>query len=213
MPEMVQTPAAGRVDEVEDAVEAEERLRLRLVVDLDVGFAELMRVHERVVFSVALRLSTRSADAEDLAAEAFLRAYRALRGYDATRIRGLRIRPWLLTILRNTARNAARDAARRPGPAPAFEPPEPAVAEPSPEQQVERELTQREWARLLGRLPEAQRTAVVLRHVEGLSIAEIAEILGCPEGTAKSHVSRGLATLRALLSRSAHTVVSEGEVR
>jgi RNA polymerase sigma-70 factor (ECF subfamily) len=210
MPEMVQTPPADGVDEFEDS---EDRLRLSLVLDLDAGFAEVMREHERVVYSVALRLSATSADAEDVAAEAFLRAYRALRGYDASRIRALRIRPWLLTILRNTARNAARDAARRPGPPPAFELPEPAGAGPSAEQQVEQELTQHEWARLLGRLPEAQRTAVVLRHVEGLPIGEIAEILGCPDGTAKSHVSRGLATLRALLSRPAPMTESEGERR
>ena len=87
--------------------------------------------HERVVYSVALRLSDHADDAEDVAAETFLRAYRALRGYDAARIRALRIRPWLLTILRNTARNAARDAGRRPGPPPDFEPAEPAGAGPS----------------------------------------------------------------------------------
>jgi RNA polymerase sigma-70 factor (ECF subfamily) len=203
MPEMVKTPPADRVDEADEVDEAEDRLRVELVLDLDSGFAEVMRRHERVVYSVALRLSASPADAEDVAAEAFLRAYRALRGYDASRVRELRIRPWLLTILRNTARNAARDAARRPGPPPPFEPPEPAGAGPSPEQQVEQELTQHEWARVLARLPEAQRAAVVLRHVEGLPIGEIAEILGCPDGTAKSHVSRGLATLRALLSRPA----------
>jgi RNA polymerase sigma-70 factor, ECF subfamily len=216
MPEMVQIPSAARADEadeVDEVDEAQARLRLRLVLDLDAGFAEVMREHERVVYSVALRLSTSPADAEDVAAEAFLRAYRALRGYDASRIRGLRIRPWLLTILRNTARNAARDAARRPGPPPAFEPPEPAGAGPSAEQQVEQELAQHEWARVLGRLPEAQRAAVVLRHVEGLPISEIAEILGCPDGTAKSHVSRGLATLRTLLSRPSDITESEGERR
>ena len=213
MPEMVQTPSVDHVGEVDEAQAAEDRLRLGLVVDLDAGIAEVMREHERVVYSVALRLSASSADAEDVTAEAFLRAYRALRGYDASRIRELRIRPWLLTILRNTARNAARDAARRPGPPPAFEPPEPAGVGPSAEQQVEQELTQHEWAQVLGRLPEAQRAAVVLRHVEGLPISEIAEILGCPDGTAKSHVSRGLATLRALLSGPARTTESEGEDR
>ena len=179
--------------------EAEERLRLGLIVDLDAGFGDVMRAHERVVHSVALRLSPTCADAEDVAAETFLRAYRALLGYDAARLRVLRIRPWLLTILRNTARNAARDAGRRPAPPPEFEPAEPAVAGPSVEQLVEQDVVHREWARLLGRLPEAQRTAVVLRHVEGVPTGEIAEILGCPEGTAKSHVSRGLRRLRALL--------------
>ena len=144
VPETVPTTAAALTED-----QAEEHLRLGLIVDLDAGFAQVVRCHERVVYSVALRLAAAPADAEDLAAEAFLRAYRALRGYDAARIRELRMRPWLLTILRNTARNAARDAARRPGPPPAFEPPELAVAGPSVEQRVETELMQREWGRLL----------------------------------------------------------------
>ena len=195
MPETAATPAAELTED-----QAEERLRLGLIVDLDAGFAELVRHHERVVYSVALRLTAGSADAEDLAAEVFLRAYRALRDYDAERIRELRTRAWLLTILRNTARNAARDAARRPGPPPAFDPPELANAGPGVEQRVEDALMQREWARLLALLPEAQRMAVVLRHVEDLPTAEIAQILGCRAGTAKSHVSRGLTRLRALLA-------------
>ena len=191
MSEIVETPTGDQT---------EEHLRLGLIVDLDRGFAAVVRCHGRVVYSVAVRLTAGPADAEDLAAEALLRAFRALRGYDAARIRELRIRPWLLTILRNTARNAARDAARRPGPPPAFEPPELAVTDPGPEQRVESDLAQREWGLLLGRLPEAQRVAVVLRHVEDLPISEIAQILGCREGTAKSHVSRGLTRLRSLLA-------------
>ncbi|MHA6793937.1 RNA polymerase sigma factor [Pseudonocardia bannensis] len=189
-----ESAAAGHVDE------AEVGLRLALVADLDAGFAEVVRAHERVVYSVALRLSIRPADAEDLAAEAFLRAYRALRDYDGTRIRELRLRPWLLTILRNTARNAARDASRRPGPPPAFEPVAEHSAGPSAEQQVERDDVQRALGMVLARLPEVQRTAVVLRHVVGLPTGEVADVLGCPDGTAKSHISRGLQRLRALLA-------------
>jgi RNA polymerase sigma factor (sigma-70 family) len=188
------SPAADPADEVE------ERLRLGLVVELDAGFADVVRVHERVIYSVARRLTARAEDAEDLAADAFLRAYRALCGYGAERIRHLRLRPWLLTILRNTARNAARDAARRPGPPPVFEGADEVAAGPSVEDQVEAGHAQRAWGVLLARLPEAQRAAVVLRHVEDLPTGEVAEILGCPEGTAKSHISRGLAKLRALLA-------------
>ena len=202
VPETVPTAAAALTED-----EAEENLRLGLIIDLDAGFAQLVRRHERVVYSVALRLSAGPADAEDLSAEVFLRAYRALRGYDAARIREMRTRPWLLTILRNTARNAARDAARRPGPPPAFEPPEPAITGPGVEQRVEDALMQREWGRLLGLLPEAQRVAVVLRHVEDLPTREIADILGCREGTAKSHVSRGLSRLRALLAEGAVSTI------
>ena len=69
--------------------------------------------------------------------------------------------------------------------------------------------TQREWNALLARLPDHQRVAVVLRHVEGVPTSEIAEVLGCPEGTAKSHVSRGLKKLRALLAEGRELPMTE----
>ena len=79
-----------------------------------------------------------------LAADALLRAYRALRTYDAARVATLRVRPWLLTILRNTARNAARDRSRRPDPPPSYETAEEATDGPGVEQQVESSHVQRE---------------------------------------------------------------------
>lgn len=173
----------------------EATLRARLADDLDAGFAELVGAHQAVVYSVARQMSR---DPEDLAAETFLRAYRALRGYDRDRLGTLRLRPWLLTILRNTARNAVRDLARRPDPPPSFETAEEPDGGPSVERRAESADTQRELGELLAQLPEVQRTAVLLRHVVGLGTAEVAEVLGCPEGTAKSHVSRGLRRLRPL---------------
>ena len=68
-----------------------------------------------------------------------------------------------------------------------------------PEDQAQRHDGQARLGGLLTELPDTQRTAVVLRHVVGLPYAELAAVLGCPEGTAKSHVSRGLDRLRALL--------------
>ncbi|GLZ36550.1 RNA polymerase sigma factor [Actinokineospora sp. NBRC 105648] len=161
--------------------------------DLDAGFAELVRANQRIVYSVALRVG--GADAEDLAAECFLRAYRALRGFDRSRILALRPRSWLLTILLNTWRNQVRTASRRPAMALA-ELPERAVPGPSVEEVVTSAETQRELGGLVARLPEGQRVAVVLRHVVGLPVAEIAAVMQVPEGTVKSHVSRGLARLR-----------------
>ncbi|PPK64895.1 RNA polymerase sigma factor [Actinokineospora auranticolor] len=161
--------------------------------DLDAGFAELVRTHQRVVLSVALRVGGR--DAEDLAAECFLRAYHALRGYDRSRILALRPRSWLLTILLNTWRNTVRAASRRPVVAVA-ELPERATAGPSVEQQVADAETRGELAALVSTLPENQRVAVVLRHVVDLPVAEIAAVMAAPEGTVKSHISRGLARLR-----------------
>lgn len=177
----------------------QECLRAGLSADLDTGFAAVVRELQAVVYSVARQLAPDPAEAEDLAAEAFLRAYRALRDYDRARLAALRPRPWLLTILRNTARNAARDRSRRPDPPPAFEVSEEPAGGPGVEERAEAEHTRRELGALLAQLPEVQRTAVVLRHVVGLGTAEVAEVLGCPEGTAKSHVSRGLRRLRPLV--------------
>jgi RNA polymerase sigma factor (sigma-70 family) len=179
-------------------VEAAEKVRETLVGDLDGGFVELFNAYRQMVFSTALRLSGRWADAEDLAAEAFLRAYRALAGYDRERIEALQPRPWLITILLNVWRNAQRSAARRPDPTTLDGAPEPMDRREGVEQVVERHETAGELAALLERLPTEQRIAVVLRHVSDLPIAEIAVAMGRPEGTVKSHISRGLSRLRAL---------------
>ncbi|NUR88430.1 MAG: RNA polymerase sigma factor [Nonomuraea sp.] len=169
-----------------------------LVEDLDQGFAELYDAYRGLVFSTALRMSGRWADAEDLTAEAFLRAYRALSGYTTERMAALQPRAWLMTILMNLWRNCARARSRRP--------PTDLVDEPvetvDPREGVEEAAVRREMgdelAELLGQLPEEQRAAVVLRHVVDLPVSEIAAVLKIPQGTVKSHVSRGLHRLRAL---------------
>ncbi|HEX9337487.1 MAG TPA: RNA polymerase sigma factor [Pseudonocardiaceae bacterium] len=172
-----------------------------LVADLDTGFIALFHALRHTVFSTALRVSGRWDDAEDLTAEAFLRAYRALSGYPPDRIEELKPRAWLLTIMLNLWRNSLRDAARRPATESAdylADPPDP----PDPGSDVERAVgereTDRELADLLTVLPDEQRAAVVLRHVVDLPVAEVAEILDRPEGTVKAQISRGLRRLREL---------------
>ncbi|MET7459258.1 sigma-70 family RNA polymerase sigma factor [Nonomuraea sp. NPDC005501] len=169
-----------------------------LLDDLDAGFAELYGAHRDVVFSTALRLSGRWADAEDLTAETFLRAYRALAGYDRERVAALRTRPWLLTILMNIWRNCARARSRKPPPDLREEPVDVVDAREGVEDAAVRRETGEELAGLLALLPDEQRAAVVLRHVADLPVSEIATMLRIPQGTVKSHVSRGLKRLRAL---------------
>ena len=180
------------------AAAAGARVAAALARDLDAGFAELYEAYRGAVFSTALRLCGRWAEAEDLSAEAFLRAYRALCGYERGRVAALRPRAWLLAILANVWRNSLRSAARRAQPGPHEDVPAPPDPGEAVEDAAARRETGRELAALLARLPDEQRAAVVLRHVTDLPVAEVAAVLGVPEGTVKSHVSRGLARLRAL---------------
>jgi RNA polymerase sigma-70 factor (ECF subfamily) len=176
----------------------DEHLVGALVHDLDTGFVELFHAYRHAVFSTALRMTGRWADAEDMTAEAFLRAYRALAAYRQDRILSLNPRSWLLTITLNLCRNSLRDAARRPPPTQLADAPEPPDPRESPERALDRREGDRALAELLAELPEAQRVAVVLRHVVDLPVTEIAEVLGCPVGTVKSNISRGLRRLREL---------------
>ncbi|MGH3673930.1 MAG: RNA polymerase sigma factor [Pseudonocardiaceae bacterium] len=182
-----------------------DALLARLADNLDAGFVDLVRTYQRVLYSVAVQCCGRSFDAEDLAAEALLRAYIALRGYDRQRILALRPRAWLLTILLNTWRNWARDSSRRPHQVPLSDHVDQSGGETSTEELAERHETLQELNGMVRLLPDAQRDAVVLRHVVGLPIAEVATLLGCPQGTAKSHVSRGLRQLRAHYQAPRHT--------
>jgi RNA polymerase sigma-70 factor (ECF subfamily) len=169
---------------------AEMTLIRRLSVDLDGAFPTLVADHQDRVFTIAVRVLGNRSDAEEAAQDAFVRAYRAIAGYPAERIRELRLRPWLATIVLNVCRNRVR--VRRVATTElAFEP----AAEPAADPFSSRHARD-SWAALLADLPPTQRAVVVLRHVDGLSYAEMAEALGRPEGTVKAQVHRGLAALR-----------------
>lgn len=170
-------------------------LEQRLADDVDSAFRDLVNAHGDLVYGVALRVVASPADADDVAQESFVRAYGALRRYPAQRIRELRLRPWLARIALNQARNHVR----RTPPAEALDgaPEPPARADDEPLSLLERSEERRTWSRLLGGLPERYRLAVALRHVDGLSYAELADSLGRPVGSVKSDVHRGVQLLRA----------------
>ena len=178
---------------MDDAPRSDEVLAAQLAADLDGSFEVLVAAHAGRLFSIALRFSGDRNDAEEAAQDALVRAYQALAGYDEQRIREVRLRPWLATIVLNVCRNRARVKRVRTVEL-AFEPAvEPAV------DPLGRHDEKETWALLLATLPPAQRAAVVLRHVDGLSYAQMAEALGRPEGTLKAQVHRGLAALRDAL--------------
>jgi RNA polymerase sigma-70 factor (ECF subfamily) len=168
-------------------------------VDLKREFPELVRAHGGMVFSIALRLTGGVADAEDAAQDAFVAAFRSLQGFDEQRWRALQPRPWLASIVVNVCRNRARAAGRRPRGAPFAEGAPVPEAPGSVDGVVAARETATELATALAKLPAHQRVAVVLHVGGGLSYPEVASAVGRPEGTVKSDVSRGLASLRSSL--------------
>ena len=185
-------------------MDTERALLADLARDLDGSFEALVLAHQDRLYSIALRFIGDAQEAEEAAQDALVRAYRALAGYDAPRIRTMQLRPWLATIVLNLSRN--RVTRRRGSPPgtlsfdlerPGATLPEP-VADPaaSPASVLDRRESERRWARLVAELPPVYRAPVVLRHVDGLSYPEVATVLGRPEGTVKAQVHRGLALLR-----------------
>jgi len=156
-------------------------------------FDEFVAAHRDEAVRLAYRLAGGDqAAAEDIAQNAFLRAYRALRGFRGE----ARLDTWFYRILvREGHRHRRWQAVRRlwaGDPHPAPEPADPrASAEPG--------LRRRIVAALAG-LTHAQREAFVLVHLEGFSVTETAEILGKAPGTVKSHLHRALASLRRALA-------------
>ena len=149
-----------------------------------------------MVLTLAARL-TDIHTGQDITQEVFLRAYQAMSGYGRTRVLQLSARPWLATITRNLVRNEYRRRDRR-----ATVPL--GADEHTSNDEVDLEVIDGNdlLNQMLVSLSDAQREAVVLRHVVGLSIRDVALTMAVPEGTAKSHVSRGLERLRTQLSQS-----------
>jgi RNA polymerase sigma factor (sigma-70 family) len=152
--------------------------------DVDQGFEAFFGHHyDAVVRSLTLAFGDR-ARAEDAAQAAFERALRKWRVVSKME----RPATWVYVVaLRGERRRLRRNHNDIVG----QEPPSPDVAE---------RVAAEEWIRqALESLPLRQRTAVVLRHLAGLSVAETAHVMGCAEGTVKATVHAAFATLRVEL--------------
>jgi RNA polymerase sigma factor (sigma-70 family) len=165
-----------------------------LADDLDGHFEVLVRSYQDRLYRFALRLAGNPQDAEEVAQDAFVRAYHALDRYPPERIRALALRPWLYRICLNVFRNRIRRRQLQ------LVPLDVDIAVDGerewPEQVAEAVERIQELEKRLAALPELYRAAVILRHIEELGIAEIAAVLKQPEGTVKSNIHRGIRLLR-----------------
>jgi RNA polymerase sigma-70 factor (ECF subfamily) len=170
--------------------------------DLD-SFNQLVSRWERPIYALAYRTLGREEDARDVVQEAFLRAYRGLRGFKGQ----AKFSSWLYRI----TLNLCRDWMRRERRAPVVQVPEGvdpidmADSQASPGESVEDLVARQEMsqavARAMAELPEEQRSAILLKEYHGLTFQEIADMLNCPLSTVKTRLYQGLAVLRRRLER------------
>ena len=171
------------------------------------SFNQLVLRWERPIYALAYRTIGREEDARDVCQETFLRAFRALPDFRGQ----AKFSSWLYRI----ALNLCRDWMRRERRAPIIQPPEDvdlmdlaAAAEPS--ESIEDLVARKDLTRLvenaMTRLPEEQRTAIVLKEYHGLTFQEIADLMGCPLSTVKTRLYQGLTVLRRELAKSAGRV-------
>jgi RNA polymerase sigma-70 factor (ECF subfamily) len=158
------------------------------------AFDLLVAKYQRKIFRLLSRLIRDTAEIEDVAQEAFVKAYRALPGFRGESA----FYTWLYRIAINTAKNHLVAQGRR---APTqteteiedaenFDDAESLRTEDTPDRMLLSKQVAEAVNRAIERLPEDLRTAIVLRELEGLSYEEIAASMNCPIGTVRSRIFR-----------------------
>ena len=178
----------------------EARLVAQALGGSEAAFEQIVRRHQRAVLTLLVRLTGDAGLAEDLAQETFVKAFRSLGAFDTAR----RLSSWLLRIAHNTGIDALRRQRLKTVPletaAPDNQPLDPeAPAQPDP---LERAALAGALASAIQGLTPTQRAALSLRYEEGLSFADVGQVLGMPEATARSHVHRARKALAETLSET-----------
>ena len=183
----------------------EELVTLSMGGDVD-SFNQLVLRWERTIYALAYRTIGREEDARDVCQETFLRAYRALPGFKGQ----AKFSSWLYRI----ALNLCRDWMRRQRRTPVMQAPEGVdladlAAERGPVESIEELVGRRQLsatvAEAMTRLPEEQRTAILLKEYHGMTFQEIADLQGCPLSTVKTRMYQGLSALRRHLEPAGRT--------
>ena len=182
----------------------EELVALSIGGDVE-SFNQLVLRWERPIFALAYRVIGREEEARDVVQETFLRAFRGIGNFRGQ----AKFSSWVYRI----ALNLCRDWIRRERRAPILPTPEGVdvielAAEQGPVESIEdlvaRNDISKVVAELMTRLPEEQRTAIVLKEYHGMTFQEIADLQGCPLSTVKTRLYQGLIVLRRRLQQEGH---------
>jgi RNA polymerase sigma-70 factor (ECF subfamily) len=188
---------------------------VRRCMDGDSGaWAEMVRTHHKRVYGLCYRFTGNAADAEDLTQDVFLKIYSNLSSFDAARGS---LPVWITTMTRNLlvdnfrrTRNQRATNSLDDGwetgedlrPADRL-----VAAGPNPHESAARKELANMVQGALARVSVELREAVILRDLQDLDYKDIAQVLGIPEGTVKSRISRGRAELARLLERNKQEVM------
>ena len=174
-----------------DRQDNDERLVARFLQGDESAFDSLVVRHRQGVYRLAYRLLGGHEEADDVAQEAFLRAYRSLRGFrgEAT------FRTCVTRIVINLALSVRR---RRTTSVPLEDAPEPRSDANGPDTALRRQVR-----KAVGGLPPRQRQVLVLKVYEGMKFTEIAQAAGMSIGTAKATFFQAVRNLRARLAPAA----------
>lgn len=172
------------------------------------AFRRLVRDHSGLVYRVAIRMLG-PGEAQDASQDVWVRVWRNIKGFRGESA----FDTWLYKITVNTCLTVRQREARRTARESVDEVPylpEPPGGDADPEAAALSAERREEILDALQYVRAEHRAALVLRHMEGLSYAEIAEILDVPDGTAKGWVSRGRAALLVALANGAGEADLEG---
>ena len=190
----------------QEDIEATAKIIERAITGDRVAFEEIVQLHERRVFTLAFRLLGTQEDAQDAAQDVFLRAFKYLRRFDTRKP----LEPWLVRMTVNVCRGAGRKRSKTrllfvQDDAWRYE-----DGGRSPHALLHAEEQKRVLHDALAELPEKERSAIVLRDLEGFTTAEVAEILGSAEATVRSQISVARLKIRKAISRmkGGHDVLS-----
>jgi len=176
------------------------------------AFDVLIKRYERPIYHLAYRLAGNYDDAHDIAAETFLRIYRAIGTFQCA----VTLPAWINRIVANVFYDTRRHAHRHPSVS------LDALVEktgdsvltaegsnhPSPEAHAEENETKAILASAINALPDYQRTMVTLFHSDGRTYEEIADIMSIPVGTVKSRLNRARLALRERLAPQMSALMS-----
>ena len=211
----VTAPDAQQANPHVNPLEIDWSLTVRRCMDGDSSaWAELVKTHHRRVYGLCYRFTGNPTDAEDLTQDVFLKVYSNLSSFDTGRGS---LQVWITTMTRNLlidnfrrTRNQRATSSLDEG----WESSEEMVPVdrlvqkgPSPHESAAQKELAAMVQNALAKVSVELREAVILRDLQDMDYKEIAQVLGIPEGTVKSRISRGRAELARLLERNKREVM------